>query len=114
MTLHEFWHTFVVSCAISRTRPCPSSLLYVHTLGTVLSMEIDIESDLSFLAEGRLLARSGRGARIRQLAGLSQAELARSIGVDASTLSRWESCQRTPRGTNAVDYARALRVLNEV
>jgi transcriptional regulator with XRE-family HTH domain len=77
-------------------------------------MEVEIDTDLLLLAEGRQLARSGRGARIRQLAGLSQVELARSIGVDASTLSRWEAGVRMPRPAKAADYARALRVLNQV
>jgi DNA-binding XRE family transcriptional regulator len=90
-----------------------NTLTLLQTLGTVARMEIEIPNDLLLLAEGRQLARSGRGARIRRRAGLSQGELAELVGVDASTISRWESGERAPRSRNAGDYARALRALSE-
>jgi len=74
-------------------------------------MEIEIDGDLRLLAEGRQLARSGRGARLRELAGLSQTDIAKLIGVSSSTVSRWESGERAPRSEHAVLYAKALRAI---
>jgi transcriptional regulator with XRE-family HTH domain len=62
--------------------------------------------------QGREAARGGRGARLRRNAGVTQAELARAIGVHPLTISRWERGQRVPRGPNAVAYARTLEELN--
>lgn len=63
------------------------------------------------LAEARKAARSGRGRAIREEACVSQAELARALGVSQATLSRWESGDRRPRGEAAERYARLLRKL---
>jgi DNA-binding transcriptional regulator YiaG len=70
-------------------------------------------SDLALLIEARDAVRSGRGARLRLAAGISQGELAAAIGVSAPTLSRWEAGDRRPRGDAAVAYARELRKLAE-
>ena len=40
----------------------------------------------------------GQLVRARQARGLSQRELARTIGADPSTLSKWEQGKRTPQG----------------
>ncbi len=70
-------------------------------------------SDLILLVEAREAARSGRGARLRTVAGLSQAELAAAIGVSGPCISRWEAGGRQPRGLAALAYARMLRELAE-
>jgi transcriptional regulator with XRE-family HTH domain len=70
-----------------------------------------VEEDLILLREVREAARSGRARRVRELSGLSQQEVAAAVGVDAATVSRWESGRRTPRGAAAVAYAKALRAL---
>lgn len=56
----------------------------------------------------RRLTASGEARSIRRLARLSQAEVGRSIGADTSTISRWESGQRRPRGECAIRYLRLL------
>ena len=45
---------------------------------------------------------------IRESAGVSQRQLAAELGVNASQVNRWEHGGRTPRGRNALAYARAL------
>lgn len=53
------------------------------------------------------------GARIaeaRVRAGLSQAKLARLIGVNDITVSRWELGSRNPRHTSLIALAAALNV----
>jgi transcriptional regulator with XRE-family HTH domain len=70
-------------------------------------------SDLSLLMEARTAAGSGRGRRIRQAAGLSQAELAAVVGVSPVAISRWEAGDRRPHGAAAIAYARLLRELAE-
>jgi DNA-binding transcriptional regulator YiaG len=70
-------------------------------------------SELKLIIEGRETARSGRGARLRRVAGISQAELGRAIGVTSTTVSRWERGERQPRGHHAVAYLSALRELSE-
>jgi transcriptional regulator with XRE-family HTH domain len=70
-------------------------------------------AQLQLIIEGRETARSGRGARVRRFAGISQAELGEAVGVTSTTISRWERGQRQPRGHHAIAYLRALRELNE-
>lgn len=70
-----------------------------------------ISEDLTLAIEGREWARSGRGARIRQNAGVTQAQLARELGVDPVSISRWERGERAPRDQMAARYARVLRTL---
>ena len=65
--------------------------------------------ELSLLVEVRTAVASGRAARIRELAGLSQAELAELVGVTPAAISRWEAGERRPTGERALAYAKALR-----
>jgi transcriptional regulator with XRE-family HTH domain len=69
--------------------------------------------ELRLILEGRETARSGRGARLRRVAGITQAELGGALGVTSTTISRWERGERQPRGRHAVAYLRALRELSE-
>ena len=57
----------------------------------------------------RLLARSGEARRLREEAGLSIRELAAFLGVDPSSVSRWETGEAVPsrRGV-AIRLAEAL------
>jgi len=73
-----------------------------------------LSEDLTDAIQGREWARSGRGARIRRNAGVTQAQLARELGVDTATVSRWERNERAPRDAQAVRYARALKALAEL
>ena len=77
-----------------------------HTLEpmTTLSTVAAVER----LAEIRALAQSGEARRIRQQARLSQIDVAGAIGVDPSTVSRWEIGTRRPHGAPAVAYAALL------
>lgn len=63
------------------------------------------------LQELRELTSNGTARDIRLAARLSQSDIARSIGVDASTVARWERGERLPRGTAAMSYARLLNRL---
>lgn len=61
----------------------------------------------------RRLTSNGEARRIRLAAGLSQAEVARSVAADPSTIGRWESGSRVPRGAAAIAYARLLARLDK-
>lgn len=71
--------------------------------------------DLAGLARLSRLAESGQARAIRERAGVEVSDLARSIGVDTSSLWRWESGARgrhTPRNAEvALRWLRALDVL---
>ncbi|MDP9334301.1 MAG: helix-turn-helix domain-containing protein [Actinomycetota bacterium] len=69
--------------------------------------------DLLRLAEARRLAATGAGRRIRVAAGLSQPELARSIGVPHETVGRWERGERVPRHPAALRWAELLLALDK-
>jgi transcriptional regulator with XRE-family HTH domain len=49
--------------------------------------------------------------RLREARGLTQAALAKAIGVDAQSVSRWERAERVP---NAMDYRKAMDVLENI
>jgi DNA-binding transcriptional regulator YiaG len=51
---------------------------------------------------------SGQAREIRMAARLTQSDIARSVGVHFSTLSRWESGERLPRGDAALRYGALL------
>lgn len=42
-----------------------------------------------------------RAAEIRRAAGITQARMALALGIDRSTLARWETGHMTPRQTQA-------------
>lgn len=63
------------------------------------------------VARVRRLLRDGRARAIRQASGLTKADMARAVGVDHSTFSRWESGARAPRPTAAL---RLLRLLDQL
>lgn len=67
--------------------------------------------DLAELQAIHDLIRSGGARALRVRAGRSLGELGRSIGTDASQISRWETGRTMPRPANAKRYAAALRVL---
>ena len=50
---------------------------------------------------------------IREAADVSQARLAREIGVDRVTVSRWEAGTRHPRGDTLVAYSDVLVLLRD-
>jgi transcriptional regulator with XRE-family HTH domain len=56
---------------------------------------------------------SGRARELRERAGLTQRELARLLDVTPATISRWESGDRRPTGTQAENYALLLQALRE-
>lgn len=67
---------------------------------------------ISKLMEVRAAARSGRARRLREEAGISQAEVAAAVGVTRACVSRWEAGARKPTGSAAQRYARLLELLD--
>lgn len=65
------------------------------------------------LSRARSVARTGEARRIREAAQLSLAEVAAAIGVDTSTVHRWETGDRRPRGDAAVRFIELLDELRE-
>ncbi len=48
---------------------------------------------------------------LRESAGLTQEDVAGSVGVRRESVSRWETGARTPRGSTLVAYAELLEAL---
>ena len=67
--------------------------------------------DIVRLSRVRRQFRSGRARRMREGAALSVRELASRIGVDPSTLSRWERGATTPSPEGALAWAAAMEEL---
>jgi DNA-binding transcriptional regulator YiaG len=66
------------------------------------------------VAQVRSDLRSGRARAIRERARLSQADVARALGTDAPTVSRWETGQCPPRRNYALKLARLLWELDQM
>jgi DNA-binding XRE family transcriptional regulator len=64
-------------------------------------------------AEVRQLLATGTAELIRRRAGLSLGTVARVVGVEPSTVLRWERGNFFPAGDTAVVYAALLRELRE-
>ena len=47
---------------------------------------------------------------LREKKGLSQSKLAKKIGVNQTTIARWEDDNRVPTIDNAVDVSKALNI----
>lgn len=62
------------------------------------------------VVRGRRLAH-GQGRRIREEAGLSVRELAGELGVNPSTLDRWERGLTRPRPAQAARWLEAVEIL---
>ena len=63
------------------------------------------------LAQIRVLAASGLARTIRINAAVSLREIAADIGVAPTSVQRWETAQRAPRGLPAVRYLRVMESL---
>jgi len=70
-------------------------------------------SELLLLAEVREAARTGEARRVRQRARISLSEVAAVCDVDQSTVARWETDQRSPRGAAGLKYARFISKLRD-
>lgn len=66
------------------------------------------------LAGLRAIVRGGFAADLREALGLSQAEMAQAVGVNQSTLSRWEGNKAVPKGRRAESYFQVLGRLVEM
>lgn len=72
---------------------------------------MSLPSEVKEISRVRNLAGSGLAKDIRIRAGLSQAEIANALGVDRSTIHRWEVGERRPGATAALAYGRLLSEL---
>lgn len=54
-----------------------------------------------------------RARLIREAAGVTQTQLAQSLGVHRMTIARWESGEHRPRGLYLAAYSTALRQMHE-
>jgi DNA-binding transcriptional regulator YiaG len=71
------------------------------------------KAELLLLSKARRLASTGEAVDIREKAGLHQTDIARTVGVRASTVNRWESGKRKPHGRGAIRWARLLETLRQ-
>ena len=56
----------------------------------------------------REAAKSGEAREVRLRAGLSLREVAEAVNVGTSTIYRWETAERRPRGKAALRYGRLI------
>lgn len=59
-------------------------------------------------------ARSGKARELRTRAGLSLADVARDVGVTATTILNWEVGKYSPHGEAAARYGRLLNELRRI
>jgi DNA-binding transcriptional regulator YiaG len=69
------------------------------------------EKDALLIIEARAAARSGRLLQVLEDSGLGPVDWAAVLGVSPSTVSRWATGERMPRGPAAIRLARFLAVL---
>lgn len=78
----------------------------------VTAVMITPELDLARLTLGRRIAATpGLARELRAHADLSQPDMAAVVGVDASTISRWEAGSRRPSGASGRRYLMLLAEL---
>lgn len=69
---------------------------------------------LSEVAAAASLPTPAIARALRVRAGISQARIARELGVSRMTVSRWESGAHRPRGVHLVAYGALLRDLHRI
>jgi len=62
----------------------------------------------------RQMCANGEARRIRQTANLTLAEIGGDVLVTPTTVQRWETGQRSPRGEQALRYYRTLARLRRL
>lgn len=67
--------------------------------------------DMARVSRVRRMFRNGRARRLREQSALSVRELAGMVGVDPSTLSRWERGETTPGVAGARAWVSAMERL---
>ena len=70
--------------------------------------------ELVAVSDARRAAIDGRLRAARLTAKLSQADIARAIGVTVATVSRWESGVRRPRREETIRLSGLLEALKKV
>jgi transcriptional regulator with XRE-family HTH domain len=76
---------------------------------------IELPKDLVTKVRARRRLPPARERRLRRLrSGLSELDVAKVVGVDRSTISRWESGQREPRGEMLTNYVNFLDALERL
>ena len=75
------------------------------------TLTLAARSDITLIIEARDAARSGRAARLRVAAGLTQSDIARAMcpPVSPAAVCRWEHGNRRPDGLRARAYGAVLR-----
>jgi transcriptional regulator with XRE-family HTH domain len=58
--------------------------------------------------------RTGRAREIRKRAGLSQADVGKAVGTNASQMSRWEAGKGAPHRDSALKLARLYEELERL
>jgi DNA-binding XRE family transcriptional regulator len=66
------------------------------------------EVPLAAIAAVRKMVAEGLVRQIREDAGLTQADIARKVGVGRSAVSQWEKARRIPSGRHSIKYAMAM------
>lgn len=72
------------------------------------------DSDVAVVAHLRCLLADGSAKEIRERAGLSTVELGRFLGVEHSTIVRYEAGTLRPSPDLALQYGRVLAILQDV
>jgi DNA-directed RNA polymerase specialized sigma24 family protein len=73
----------------------------------------DTTDEIARIAHARALVQSGRLQQLRELGGLSLAEIGRACGINASTVHRWLRHQALPRGVTALALYDLAATLSE-
>jgi len=63
------------------------------------------------VSRARQALASGRGRKMRERAKLSTRELAGMVGVDQSTIARWERGETVPSAEDALAWSTAMERL---
>ncbi|GAA5132460.1 helix-turn-helix transcriptional regulator [Pseudonocardia adelaidensis] len=74
----------------------------------------DRTAEIAATSTVRQWCRNGHARKIREVAGLTLAEVAELASTDRQTVYRWERGESSPRGDNALRFYRALVQLQEV
>jgi hypothetical protein len=76
-----------------------------------LLQAVRVGTDVEELSRLRSFLRSGAARSVRLAHGASLREVSRDAGVSPTTILRWETGERTPRGQGALRYWLLLQSL---
>jgi DNA-binding transcriptional regulator YiaG len=103
----------LIRCSVNETQNRAQGVAFLGASDHSGPMTAAVEGLLAEVRRARELTTSPTARDIRRAAGVTQERLALALGVDRTTLARWESGTTRPRPAELAAWVEALDALRQ-